>query len=87
MQLNGHFALAVLLTVVCNIVGIFTVPPFLKWLLFQNLSVSFNIPALLLKLSLTILLPVIVSANILFIFSCFRGVQEKDEALNYLYLN
>ena len=72
MQLNGHGALAVLLTGVCNIVGILTIPTLLKWLLFQNLSVSFNIPALLLKLSLTMLLPPIVSLDILFIFSYFR---------------
>ena len=66
MQLNGHVGLAVLLTAVCNIFGILTIPTSLKWLLFQNLSVSFNIPTLLLKLSLTMLLPVIVSINILF---------------------
>ena len=66
MQLNGHVGLAVVLTVVCNIFGILTIPTSLKWLLFQNLSVSFNIPTLLLKLSLTVLLPVIVSINILF---------------------
>ena len=60
-QLGGNYALAVLLTVVCNVVGIFTVPPLLSWLLASKTEVSLDIVGMLVKMLLTLLLPLLVS--------------------------
>jgi len=59
-QLNGHFALAILLTVVTNITAVLTIPLYVKWMLVPESDVQFDVPALLLKLTLTILIPIIV---------------------------
>ena len=59
-QLGGNYALAVLLTVVCNVVGIFTVPPLLSWLLASKTEVKLDIVGMLVKMLLTLLLPLLV---------------------------
>lgn len=59
-QLGGNYALAVLLTVVCNVIGIFTVPPLMSWLLASETKVKLDIVNMLIKMLLTLLLPLLV---------------------------
>jgi len=56
-QARGNVALALLLTVLTNTVGIFTVPFVLAWLLREVGAVELAAPELLVKLCFTMLLP------------------------------
>ena len=67
MNLKGHAALAILITVVCNIVGIFTIPLYLKWLIYSNANVQFDIGKMMLKLFMTLFIPLVVSMLFQFI--------------------
>ena len=60
MDVKGHAALGILITVVCNIVGIFTIPLYMEWLVFSNINVKFDIAKLMLKLFLTLFIPLAV---------------------------
>eukprot|EP00117_Sycon_ciliatum_P027660 scpid83563/ scgid22422/ len=59
-QLNGNHVLALLLTVVSNLVGIGTVPGLLNWLAEFDANVKLDAAKLLLKLVLTLLIPLLV---------------------------
>jgi len=59
-QAGGAVALSVMLTVVCNLAAVFTVPPLVSWIIaFEN--VKLDSVKLLIKLVLTVLLPLLVS--------------------------
>ena len=59
-QAGGAVALSVMLTVVCNLAAVFTVPPLVSWIIaFEN--VKLDPVKLLVKLVLTVLLPLLVS--------------------------
>ena len=59
-QAGGAVALSVMLTVFCNLAAVFTVPPLVAWIVaFKN--VKLDPVALLIKLILTVLLPLLVS--------------------------
>ena len=52
--------MSVMLTVVCNLAAVFTVPPLVSWIIaFEN--VKLDPVKLLIKLVLTVLLPLLVS--------------------------
>ena len=58
-QVGGAIALSVLLTVFCNLAAVFTVPPLVAWIInFEN--VRLDPVKLLIKLVLTVLLPLLV---------------------------
>jgi solute carrier family 10 (sodium/bile acid cotransporter), member 7 len=59
-QARGNVALALLLTVLTNVAGIFTVPFLLSWRLDVGGHVELSAGDLLVKLSLSILLPLVV---------------------------
>jgi len=58
-QANGNYALAVLLTVVTNVLAVFTIPGMLAWLADFN-DVSLDVGQLILKLVYLVLIPIIV---------------------------
>ncbi|XP_065676297.1 uncharacterized protein LOC136092305 [Hydra vulgaris] len=66
-QIDGNTALAVMLTIVTNIVGIFTTPLFLKWILTIGSQIKLDVSSLLLNLSLCLLLPILVGKSLRFI--------------------
>lgn len=68
MQAKGNAALALMLTVVGNLVGIFTVPFILKGMLGGS-SVSLDAVTLLVKLLITILAPLLVGKAVREVFS------------------
>lgn len=58
-QAGGAVALSVMLTVFCNLAAVFTVPPLVSWIIaFEN--VKLDPVQLLVKLILTVLLPLLV---------------------------
>ena len=58
-QAGGAVALSVMLTVICNLSAVFTVPPLVAWMIdFEN--VKLDPVKLLVKLILTVLLPLLV---------------------------
>ncbi|KAJ7360594.1 hypothetical protein OS493_015702 [Desmophyllum pertusum] len=58
-QAGGAVAISVMLTVFCNLAAVFTVPPLLSWIIaFEN--VKLDPVQLLIKLLLTVLLPLLV---------------------------
>ncbi|XP_062500686.1 uncharacterized protein LOC134177925, partial [Corticium candelabrum] len=59
-QLDGNYALAVLLTVVTNILSVFTMSPLLSLLASFSSTGSLSIGSILLKLLLTVLVPIVV---------------------------
>ena len=63
-QANGNYALALMLTVVTNICATFTIPPMLSWLGDVSDEVSLDVASLILKLTLTVLIPLIVGKMI-----------------------
>ena len=63
-------ALSVMLTVFCNLAAVFTVPPLLSWIIaFEN--VKLDPVQLLIKLLLTVLLPLLV------------GIMRKTNRADY----
>ena len=60
MNLKGHAALGILITVICNIVGIFTIPLYLEWLIYSNANANFDIGKMMLKLFITLFIPLVV---------------------------
>ena len=61
MDLGGHTALAILITVITNIIAIFTIPLYLKWLIYSNANVHFDIWNLMVKLLIMLFIPLAVS--------------------------
>ena len=59
--MNGHVALGILITVVCNVVGIFTIPLYLKWLVYSHVNAKFDIGAMMFKLFCSLFIPLLVS--------------------------
>ena len=56
-------ALSVMLTVICNLASVFTVPPLVTWIIeFKN--VKLDAVTLLIKLILTVLLPLLVRSHV-----------------------
>ncbi|XP_062506094.1 uncharacterized protein LOC134182681 [Corticium candelabrum] len=73
-QLNGNSALAVLLTVVTNTLSVFTMSPLLSLLASFNSDGSLSIGSVVLKLLLTVLVPIIVG-------KAFRLVQRVRQVV------
>ena len=68
-QAGGAVALSVLLTVFYNLAAVFTVPPLVAWIInFEN--VRLDPVKLLIKLVLTVLLPLLVCAIRLIVIWC-----------------
>lgn len=83
-QLGGNYALAVLLTVVCNVVGIFTVPPLLSWLLASKTEVKLDIVGMLVKMLLTLLLPLLVGKGLQYIKPFFEFCKKIKPVLRII---
>ena len=66
MNLKGDIAVAIMITVVTNIVGIFTIPLYLEWLIYSDVNVQFNVGKMMLKLFLTLFIPLAVRNVVLF---------------------
>ncbi|XP_065674804.1 uncharacterized protein LOC136091317 [Hydra vulgaris] len=66
-QLKGNYALAVLLTVATNVVGIFTSPLLLKWMLKTEGNFNFDVLSLLTNLLLSLLLPLVIGKLLRFV--------------------
>lgn len=65
-QAGGAVALSVMLTVFCNLAAVFTVPPLVAWIIaFED--VKLDAIALLVKLVLTVLLPLLVGKGLRFV--------------------
>ena len=64
MSLRGNYALGIMITVFCNVVGIFTIPLYLKWLVYSDVSASFDIGKMMLKLFGTLFVPLFVSTSL-----------------------
>jgi len=65
-QAGGAVALSVMLTVFCNLAAVFTVPPLVAWIVaFKN--VRLDPVALLIKLILTVLLPLLVGKGVRYV--------------------
>eukprot|EP00729_Bicosta_minor_P005400 gene5400-26487_t len=58
-QANGNYALALLLTVITNTTAVFTIPPMLKWLAKFTSEVELDVGALIAKLAMTVLAPLV----------------------------
>ena len=72
-QAGGAVALSVLLTVFYNLAAVFTVPPLVAWIInFEN--VRLDPVKLLIKLMLTVLLPLLVCVIRLIVIWC----EEKS---------
>lgn len=68
-QAGGAVALSVLLTVFCNLAAVFTVPPLVAWIInFEN--VRLDPVKLLIKLVLTVLLPLLVCTIRIIVIWC-----------------
>ncbi|KXJ17867.1 putative sodium/metabolite cotransporter BASS4, chloroplastic [Exaiptasia diaphana] len=63
---GGNAALALMTTVVCNLMAVFTVPLMIKWLMSFE-GVKIDIVNLLVKLILTVLLPLLVGKGMRYI--------------------
>jgi len=66
--MKGHVAVAIMTTVVCNVVGIFTIPLYLEWLVYSDVNVEFEIGKMMLKLFYTLFIPLAVR----FLIFCTR---------------
>jgi len=66
-QLEGNTALALLLTAVANVIGVFTIPVLIKWIVAAGVTFQFDLPGLVVKLSLSMLVPLIVGKLLRFI--------------------
>ena len=71
-QMDGHVALALFLTVVTNIVGIFTVPLWIKWLIASSINVKLDLTSMIYKLCLTLFLPLVIGKSV----RCNKRVRE-----------
>jgi sodium/bile acid cotransporter 7 len=80
-QLQGDYALAVLLTVLTNVVSVFTVSPLLSLLASFGTHVTLDVGEILLKLLLTVLLPVIVGKAFSFSKKVKQVVKRFDTSL------
>jgi len=58
--LKGHVAVSILMTVTCNVVGIFTIPLYVKWMVSSGVSVKFDVADMMLKLFGTLFVPLVV---------------------------
>jgi solute carrier family 10 (sodium/bile acid cotransporter), member 7 len=76
LQAKGNVALALMLCVVSNLVGIVTVPFILKGML-SKADTSINAVSLLIKLAITILVPLVVGK---LAQDCVPGVKGKVKA-------
>ena len=59
-QVQGNYALALLLTVATNIVAVFTIAPLLNLLTDLGKTASLDIGDIIMKLGLTVVLPLLV---------------------------
>jgi len=67
MNLKGDIAVAIMITVVTNIVGIFTIPLYLEWLIYSDVDVQFDVGKMMLKLFLTLFIPLAIGKCLRFI--------------------
>ena len=63
-QAYGNGTLALMLTVTTNLIGILTVPFFVQWIVASGTSVEIDAADLLMKMALTVLVPLIVGKAI-----------------------
>jgi sodium/bile acid cotransporter 7 len=59
-QAGGNVGLALVLSAATNLLAIFTVPPMLGWLAAFPADVRFDVPAMILKLALSVLCPLLL---------------------------
>ena len=63
MQVGGDVILSMLISIVCNTLAVFIVPPMLKWLTSFDTDVNLDVLQIFTKLIITVLIPVIVSVD------------------------
>ena len=68
--MKGQAALAILIVVICNVVGIFTIPLYLEWLIYSNANVQFDIGKMMLKLFISLFIPLAVSFFFCLLLKC-----------------
>ncbi|CAH3154187.1 unnamed protein product [Pocillopora meandrina] len=79
-QAGGAVALSVLLTVFCNLAAVFTVPPLVAWIInFEN--VRLDPVKLLIKLVLTVLLPLLVGKGLSYVTRVKTFVTKYSNTL------
>ncbi|XP_068723360.1 uncharacterized protein [Montipora capricornis] len=82
-QADGAVALSVMLTVICNLAAVFTVPPLVAWIVdFKN--VKLDPINLLIKLVLTVLLPLLVGKAIRCVSRVKRLVIKFSDTLKVI---
>jgi len=82
-QAGGAVALSVMLTVICNLAAVFTVPPLVVWIIeFKN--VRLDAVALLIKLILTVLLPLLVGKGLRYVSRVKSCVIKFSDTLKVI---
>lgn len=81
MQAYGNSALALLIVVGSNIIGIFTVPYFLRGILSSTAGINLDAVALLIQLVFTILVPLIIGKSLLELFPAVQQFVKEQKTL------
>jgi len=82
-QAGGAVALSVMLTVICNLASVFTVPPLVTWIIeFKN--VKLDAVTLLIKLILTVLLPLLVGKGLRYVSRVKSCVVKFSDTLKVI---
>ncbi|XP_031555753.1 probable sodium/metabolite cotransporter BASS4, chloroplastic isoform X1 [Actinia tenebrosa] len=82
-QAGGNAALALMTTVICNLMAVFTVPLMIKWLMSFE-GVKIDIVQLLIKLILTVLVPLLVGKGMRYIPKVKPFVKKFSNTLKIL---
>jgi predicted Na+-dependent transporter len=81
MQAHGNAALALMLCAISNLLGIVTVPFFLKAVISSASSVSLNAVSLLVNLVLTIAFPLVLGKLIQSFVPCVKELATKNKVI------
>ncbi|EDO45921.1 predicted protein [Nematostella vectensis] len=82
-QAGGNSTLALMTTIICNIMAVFIVPPMMKWLMSVQ-GVQIDVLNLLLKLVLTVLLPLLVGKGCRYIPKVKLFVKRFSDTLKLM---
>ena len=76
---NGHRGLSILVSILCTVISVFTIPPMIAWLIPSSQQINIDVGKLLLNAVLTILMPMVVSYALYpeILYKKYRVSQKK----------
>ena len=86
-QANGHRGLTILISVLCTILSVFTVPPMLAWLVPTLQNVHINVGKVLLNTVLRVLLPLLIGRGLRCVSPVKKVVKKWNNTIKYIGLS